>query len=270
MGLFVPSVNMGTGKAQGARKEENMSRTEKIRRGTKSIFWGILLLLGAAALVVGRLGYLEGIGVWSILFSVFLAGFLIDGLVNRSFGEILFSLAFLVIVNDKLLNLEAITPWPVLGAALLGTVGLNLLFPGFQKWERRVNMHLNMEGKERYDTESVFEERCDGDSVSYVNVFTGSVKYLYGEISHVRAENVFGSLQIYFTDATLKGGAATLVAENVFGTMVLYVPASWRVVLSTENVFGGTREQGHCDPAGTTVLYIKGEVVFGNMQIKYV
>lgn len=247
-----------------------MSRTEKIRRGTKSVFWGVLLLLGAVAMVVGRLGYLDGIGVWNILFSVFLVGFLINGFVNRSFGEILFSLAFLVIVNDKLFNLEAITPWPVLGAALLGTIGLDLLFPRFQKGERYVNMHVHTEGKERDGMESVSEEERNGDSVSYVNVFTGSVKYLYGGISHVRAENVFGTLQIYFTDAVLKGGTATLVAENVFGTTVLYVPASWRVVLSTENVFGGTREQGHCDPAGTTVLYIKGEVVFGNMQIKYV
>ena len=41
----------------------------------------------------------------------------------------LFSLAFLIIVNDELLGLEAITPWPVLGAALLGSLGLNLLFP---------------------------------------------------------------------------------------------------------------------------------------------
>lgn len=243
-----------------------MSRAEKIRRGTRSVFWGVLLLLGAAALVVGRLGYLEGIGVWSILFSVFLAGCLINGLMDRSFGEILFSLAFLIIVNDRLLNLEAITPGPVLGAALLGTIGLNLLFPRFRKWERNVNMQKG----DHEGMENVSEEKSGGDSVTYGNVFSGSVKYLYGEISHVNAENVFGTLQIYFTDASPKGGIATLVAENVFGTMVLYVPSSWRVVLSTENVFGGTREQGHCDPAGTTVLYIRGEVVFGNLQIKYI
>lgn len=247
-----------------------MSRAEKIRRGTKSVFWGVLLLLGAVALVVGRLGYLEGIGVWSILFSVFLVGCLINGLMDRSFGEILFSLAFLIIVNDKLLNLEAITPGPVLGAALLGTIGLNLLFPRFRKWERNVNMHVNMWDGDHDGMESASEEKRGGDSVTYGNVFSGSVKYLYGEIAHVSAENVFGTLQIYFTDAILKGGTATLVAENVFGTMVLYVPSSWRVVLSTENVFGGTREQGHCDPAGTTVLYIRGEVVFGNLQIKYI
>lgn len=247
-----------------------MSRAEHGGRGAKNVYWGVLLLLGAAALVVGKLGYLEGIGVWSIIFSVCLTGFLIDGLVNRSFGEILFSLAFLVIVNDELLKLEAITPWPVLGAALLGTIGLNLLFPSFKKKGRFVKMHMNMGGKDFDGRERVSEEKWSGDSVSYENAFGGSVKYLSGEISHVDVENAFGSMQIYFTDAIPRGGSVTVNVETVFGSMVLYVPSSWRVVLSTENVFGSTREQGSCNPAGDIVLYIRGEVTFGSLLIKYV
>ena len=82
------------------------------RRKTRNIFWGILFLLGALALLLGKLG------------------FLINGILRRSFGGILFSLAMLIIINDELLHMEAITPWPVLGAALLGTIGLHFLFPG--------------------------------------------------------------------------------------------------------------------------------------------
>ena len=40
----------------------------------------------------------------------------------------LFSLAFAAILFDEALGIEAITPWPVLGAALLGTIGLNMIF----------------------------------------------------------------------------------------------------------------------------------------------
>lgn len=40
-----------------------------------------------------------------------------------------FSVAFLAIVNSRLLGIEKLVPWPVLGAALLGTIGLNMLFP---------------------------------------------------------------------------------------------------------------------------------------------
>lgn len=249
-----------------------MSDSQKERknyRGAKSVFWGVLLLLGAAALVVGRLGYLEGIGFWTILFTLFLIGFVVNGLVNRSFGEILFAVAFLIIVNDKLLGLESITPWPVLGAALLGTIGLNLLFPGFRKGNKH-HVEVTVNGRDYDGKTPVFEENWEGDSVSYENAFGEAVKYISGPISHVSAENSFGSMQIYFTDAQLVNGSADIRVEVAFGSMVLYVPASWKVVLNTENAFGGTRERGQCNPQGTTVLYVRGEVSFGSLQIRYV
>lgn len=237
-------------------------------KAAKNVFWGVLLLLGAAAMVVSKLGYLEDVGVWTILFTVCLIGFLVNGLVKRSFGEILFSIAFLIIVNDKMLQLEAITPWPVLGAALLGTIGLNLLFPRFKKKKNVVT--VNMNGKNYNGRTPVFEEEWDGDRVSYENAFGEAVKYLSGNISHVDAENAFGSMHIYFTDAQLTGGSATIDLETAFGSMVLYVPSSWKVVVSTDNSFGSTREQGRCNPEGSTVLYVKGDVSFGSLKIRYV
>lgn len=243
-------------------------KEKKSKKGIKKVFWGVLLLLGAAALVVGRLGYLEGIGLWSILFSVCLAGLLIDGLVRRSFGQMLFAVAFFIIVNDKLLKLEAITPWPVLGAALLGTVGLNLLFPRFRKKGGHMNVFFN--GREYDGKHIVSEESWEGDNVRYENVFGSAVKYVSGQISHVEVENSFGTMQIYLTEAQPREGSASVHLETAFGSMVLYVPAGWRVVLSTENAFGSTRENGRCNPEGTTVLYVNGEVSFGSLLIRYV
>lgn len=238
-----------------------------MKKASKSVFWGILFLLGAAALVVSRLGYLEGVGVWSILFSVCLAGFLVDGLVRRSFGEMLFALAFLIIVNDKLLQLEKITPWPVLGAALLGTVGLNLLFP---KFHRKYKRSVTVNGKSYNGKGQVTEENWDGDRVSYENAFGTAVKYVSGWVSYLKTENSFGSMQIYFTDAQPRDGSANVNITTSFGSVVLYVPASWKVVLNTEHAFGSTREKGHCNPEGSSVLYISGEVNFGCLMIQYV
>lgn len=234
----------------------------------KSVFWGVLLLLGAAAIIVSKLGYLEGMGIGSILLSVCLIGLLIKGLIGRSFTLILFPLAFLIIVNDELLQLESITPWPVLGAALLGTIGLNILFPKFNKSHFRLFVNTN---ESKYDGSTpVSEERWEGDSVSFENAFGGAVKYLSGEVAHVDAENAFGSLQIYFTDAYLKGGSATITVENAFGSMVIYVPSSWKVIVNTNNAFASTSAQGRYNPEGNTVLYVKGEVSFGSLKIKYV
>ena len=87
----------------------------------KNVFWGLLFILGALAVLVSKLGVFEGVGFWSVLFSIGLIGILINGIIHRSWGTILFSTAFLAIVNSALLGIEKLVPWPVLGAALLGT-----------------------------------------------------------------------------------------------------------------------------------------------------
>lgn len=63
-------------------------------RGKKSVFWAIMLILLAAALLASRLGYLEGIGFWPILFSAIFVAFVINGIAKGKFGTILFSIAF--------------------------------------------------------------------------------------------------------------------------------------------------------------------------------
>ena len=242
---------------------DNMAVVERKRgKKAKKVFWGVMLLLGAVALLVNKMGFLEGFGFWSILFSIILVGIFVDGLVKRSFGQILFSLAFLVIVNDELLHLEQITPWPVLGAALLGTIGLNILFPRFGK-----GAHISVNGKTRSKVDS---ENREGSRISYENCFGESVKYITGEVSDVNIESSFGAMQVYFSDAVLKELRANAHVEVSFGSAVLYVPSDWKVVLNMDTAFGSTNEKGSCNPDGENVLYVSGEVSFGELQIRYI
>lgn len=233
------------------------------------VFWGILFLSGAVAFLVNRLDVwdgLEGISFWSILFTIGLAACLVNSLIRGSWGGILFSLAFLVIVNDKLLNLEEITPWPVLGAALLGTIGLNLLFPKF----RRVKSYKLLAGGEH-----VVGDAVSGDKVFYENAFGSAVKYVTGEVSRVRLDNAFGSMEVYFTDAVLKDHSATVNVDSSFGRVVLYVPRNWQVINNTTSSFAsdavndtaGNRESS---PSAEDTLYLSGEVAFGALVVRYV
>nr|WP_296485877.1 hypothetical protein [uncultured Acetatifactor sp.] len=236
-------------------------------RGKNNIFWGIMLVLGAVLLLAGRMGYLEGISYGSILLNVALAVFLIKGIFRRSFGTILFSLAFLVIINDELLHLEEITPWPVLGAALLGTIGLNLLFPGFKYGKRFVP---RIRTGSCWRTGGTVNVDDNGGVVSFENIFSSAVKYVSGAVSFVGIDNVFGSMEVYFMDAGLVDNNASVTVDLVFGEVVLYVPASWRVKVKTENIFASTDESGRgiCD--GENVLCVGGSVVFGHLGIVYV
>jgi len=226
-------------------------------RGRK-IFWGMIFIIGALALLVVKLGYLEGIGFWSILFTIVLVGVFVDGIMSKNFGQILFPLAFLVIVHDELLGLEAITPWPVLGAALLGTIGLNILFP-------------NMGWKKKWNPAGLqSEDIVDGEMISFSNTFGEAVKYLSGlEISRVQVKNTFGEMTVYFDGAILKNGVAEVYVDNSFGETVLYVPKEWAVISDIKAAFGDASEQGSHMSDGSGTLRIYGKVGFGDCEIRY-
>lgn len=226
----------------------------------KNVFWGLVFLTGAAALLLSRLGFLRGVGFWAIVCNIFLASVLVKGIAKRSFEKMLFSLAFLIIVNDELLGLEAITPWPVLGAALLGSLGLNLLFPKSAKWG----------GHPAWGRGEGAEGRESVGRVFYKNTFGDATKYLSGVVGRVEAENAFGSMQIYFTETLLEGHRAQVEVQSSFGNTVLYVPAVWKVVTDVRVAFGKAEENGNCNPYGEDVLYVGGSVNFGNLEIVYV
>ena len=228
----------------------------------KKIFWGILFLLAAVAVIAGGMGLFEGFSFWTIFFTVGLIGLLAEGILHRSFSSILFSLAMLAIVYDEQLGIEAITPWPVLGAAMLGTIGLSILFPNAKK-NRTVNSSSFCQ--------DVDGSPLDGESVRYEVSFGEAVKYITStELVDANLECSFGSLSVYFNSATLKNGEAHVHAECSFGSIVLYVPSEWRVIVNVSNSFAGVEEKGHCNPNGENTLYIMGEASFAGMEIRYI
>lgn len=250
------------------KQEDGRMEWKMHRNGSrlKKVFWGVLLLAGAGALVLGNMGLLNGafngISVWTVIWSVIFLAIFVDGLIKRSFGLMAFSAAFFVIVNDELLGLEEITPWPVLGAALLVTIALNMIFPHKKHFFHGPKFHHNKK--------MVDEERRDGTHMSYENCFGSGVKYISGEISSVSVESSFGAMELFFTDACLTNNNARVNLEASFGEMKLNVPSTWKVVIDVESSFGGVEEVGRCNPTGENTLWINGEVSFGNLVIVYV
>ncbi|MGL4912698.1 MAG: LiaF transmembrane domain-containing protein, partial [Romboutsia sp.] len=94
----------------------------------RRIFGGVLLILGAISLVLNQLGYFEGVNLFSIVVTIFLISIIAKNLFKMNFWGILFPIAFICIIYDKQLGITAITPWTVLIAALLGSVGLSMIF----------------------------------------------------------------------------------------------------------------------------------------------
>lgn len=243
-------------------------------RRTKKILWGLGFLLAAALIIVGNF---YDIPVSDILIMAAMAVLLIEGITRRYFALILFPVAILLIVNSERLGIAQISPWSILLAALLGSIGLNVLFP---RCGRHWGIHgrisendggINGKGGQRgYSTEEYVQADAGGE-VRLENNFGETVKYLTGGmLEQVRLENNFGSMSVYFDNAVLKNHTACVRAECNFGKMVLYIPSSWNVVRKGSTALGNIREKGSCNPHGEDTLDLRAEASFGEIVICYV
>lgn len=246
-----------------AAEMEGVMSNEKMR---PSLFLGIFFVIGAVVLLVPKVKIvnilLGGMSIGQILLTVFCASCLVKSIKGRSFGGVLFSIAFLVIVNARQLHLETITPFSVLGAAVLGTIGLNLLFPNVKRG------HVAKVHDKRAKADGAFFR--DGAGLSYENSLGESVKYVEGEFEEIHLRNSFGALQVFFADAQLKGGSARVTLKNSFGVTQLYVPSDWRVIVDVKSTLGGYEESGRGNPCGENTLYVNGEVAFGELNVCFI
>lgn len=260
-----------------------------MKTGSKSkkagkIFWGVFLLLAAVFLVVSRLGYLKEVGVVSILFAIFWVAVLIEGIVRLSFGKMLFSVAFLCIIFDEPLGITAITPWTVLAAALLGTIGLNMIFRrkkhfhyeyhyendwGKKKEDQVIDVEAEMVGDQENGGQK--GQSQDGGYVHLETNFGSAVKYVNSEnFEQADLECSFGSMKVYFDNAIIQKGHAVIHLDVSFGAIELYLPRKWTVINNTDNAFGGVDEKNHNQPDGTTEVILTGDVNFAGVTILYV
>lgn len=226
------------------------------------IFWGLFFIAAAVFLLVGRLGYFRGIGFWSLILTVFFGACLIKSVLHKSVTGVLFSAAFLCIVYAGPLGIEAITPWPVLGAALLGSIGVSFFYhPKGKYW----NGHY---GNEAW-SETV--ETMKGEKLQLSTSFAGSIKYIDSqEFKSADVKCSFGAMKVYLDKAAVPSGEAVIRMDVSFGGLELYVPRGWKVISQVDAVFGGLEEKSSGNPNGSPLLVLTGSVRFAGVEIIYI
>ncbi len=237
-----------------------------MERKSDKVFWGLFFILGAVFLLVGRLGYLQDVNVFTLLFAVFLVACFLKSLFHVEFTGMLFSLAFLAIIFDDELGITAITPWPVLGAALLGSIGLGMLF--HRRRHFYGDFHHHHHHMEEY-CETVDVE--DGSQVNYGTTFGSSIKYVNSDDFKQASLNCsFGAMKVYFDNAVIQSGSAVINLRASFCGVELYIPKEWKVINHASVSLGGIDEKNHPQSNGTPVVTITGSVSFGGVEIIYV
>ena len=211
----------------------------KLRKNSGKILWGLFFILAAVYVVVSKLWIMPEISVFSVLLTVFFIGLFLNGIRNVNFWEILFSIAFICIIYDDWLGITALTPWTVLGAALLGSIGLSLIF----KKKSGHSPSISFE----FDSDSDNEDgKYIGENIKIDNNFGTAIKY-------VNSDN--------FCMADV---------DNSFGETNLYIPKEWKTENNLGQAFGSVKTHGVCEGSSNNTLKLKGETSFGEINIYYI
>ena len=100
----------------------------KLRKNSGKILWGLIFILAAVYVVISKIYTLPVVSVWSILGTILCIWIVFQGIKHVNFWEILFPIAFICMIYDEQLGITELTPYSVLGAALLGSIGLSMIF----------------------------------------------------------------------------------------------------------------------------------------------
>ena len=230
----------------------------------KRNMWGIIFILCAAFVLINQYNIFGSINLFKVLLAAALVFISISGARHRDFPTILFPIAFLVILFDNELGLEDLTPWPVLVAALLGSIGLTLLFPrsSVSNHKRRINDFDN--DRTDYSSTTDSEVRYSvtmGSGIKYINSADFRSATLYSS---------FAGSKIYFDAAKVASGHAVINVELSFNGMELYIPRDWNVLQNVDCFLGGVEVKGNPIQSGGPTVELNGHTKFSGITIHYV
>lgn len=227
------------------------------------IFGGVLFILGAVALVMSNLGYLDDINVFSILLTIGLVGIVIKSLFTRSFSGVLFPIAFICIIYTEQLGIGDVSSGVLLLAALLGSVGLSMIF------SKGSNRSYNKSKWKSYEHDTIDLE--DESHIRLDTLFAGSIKYINTEkFEQANLKCSFGSMKVYFDNAILYKGNGIVRLDASFSGVELYIPKAWTINDKTSIFFGTLDEKNKNEPIVNNTLTLVGNISFSGVEIIYI
>lgn len=229
----------------------------------ENIFWGILLLLIAAFILASGLGYFKETSAIKIVFAGISVGLSIKGILNINFYLIFFPLALIGIIFNNELNIDSLSPSILLLIALLFSIGLSLIFKKPNKYFHHINTKERIKDK-------IFIEN-DDSSINCSVTFGSTVKYVNtNDFKNMKIDCSFGSVKVFFDNATITSDSAVINLDIAFGGAELYIPKNWKIIQQCDSTFGGVTEKNtKCLESGPTV-FLKGDVTFSGLTIIYV
>ena len=253
-----------------SRQKERIKKMKKL----ENVFWGVFWIVCAVFLLMSKMGYFAQIGIMSLLLTVFFVAWLIKCLIRLDIAGALFPIAFIAIIYGEQLGIQAITPWPVLIAAVLGSIGVSMIYHPrhHYHYEYDKNDYKGCDYKHHhFDAGNADVSSEEGNDIKVGCRFGGSVKYIKSDdFKRVCIDNQFSGMKIYFDDAIIQQGEAEIHLEGSFSGTELFIPKSWNVINQLNTTLGGIEEKNRPNTTGVPKVYLTGNIAFGGVTIMYI
>lgn len=227
-------------------------------------FWGIFFVAAAVLVVLSQVTAVTELGFWPIVAGVVLAAIFIQSLIHFNYFGIFLSLALGYIILQHPLHFYLLSPWLLLLAAVLLSIGFYTMFH-----HRPRNTSTKHHDGDTYRT----IEDVDDNNPSFKVSFGACSKYLHSDnLKSGQFYCNFGSLEVYFDQVRLDPTGADIFLDCSLGAMVLYIPRAWRVIDRLHTSMSAVKDDA---PRGTPsedapVLTLTGNVSMGSVEIHYV
>ena len=182
---------------------------------SSSVFWGIVLILSAVIIVLDGLGLtFGGMTPIRIIIGILFLAWLIYEIAAKKFANIFFPIAFLFLTFEEPLatalnkGTNLMSNWAVILAALLFTIGFNIVVP--KKQGNNIQKKL------------------------------GSLNYYFdaSDMQNCVVNDNVGNIHIYIVNHISYPGTGFINISNNLGQVVLHIPSSWNVFTQAKDNIG--------------------------------
>ena len=221
----------------------------------KKAFGIVLLILAALILLQGNFGIPSfGGQIWPLLGIAFFAYQSVGALLRRHLTSASFTALVALMIANHFYDILPIPNQSLFWAGVLIVLGVSMLTHSNKTWSGKT-LWSNREKKVSTDKEIIFS------SGAFYNQDQNLVED--------QVEAVFGDAKIYYDNANILGDVAILSVDVVFGSATIYIPQHWKVDLRVESVFSNPQVEVATAPTSKTLI-IRGDVVFGKLEVVYV
>ena len=207
------------------KREEEHRENSLSRHGTTvgKIFWGLLIISAAVALLLNGLGFGFGekLPVVRVVGSVLLLAIAISSIAKFKFVLFFVPLAFIVYLWRIELNIaDNLRFWPIIGAAVLLGIGLSIIF------HRKSHVHVEINGGNTAG--STTETLNENEFVNIDASWGDHIKYVHADnLKQARIKSSFASTKVFFDQCNVSPEGLNINVNANFSELVLNVPQSW-------------------------------------------